>query len=127
MTRDAFVSYARPDSRATLLVCAGLQALGIRLWLDTEELRRSRASWREAAHAGIAVSRNLLVALSADWVASPACRYELAIALERRTPIIAVELQPADAQARSLLPDHAEVIDRADGVRAAIEVVGARL
>ena len=127
--RDAFVSYATRDSRSTGLLCAGLQALGITLWLDTEDLRRSRGAWREAVQGGIAASRHVLVTLSSDWAASPACRYELAIALERRVPIIAVDLPQngSAADAQSLLPTGAELIDAGGSVALAIERVGARL
>jgi hypothetical protein len=44
MTRDAFVSYAARDSAPAHLVCSGLTSLGIRVWLDTEDLRTYRGS-----------------------------------------------------------------------------------
>ena len=114
MTRDAFVSYATRDSRRTLLVCAGLRALGISLWLDTEELTRSRA---------------VLVTLSDEWAASPACRYELAIAVERRTPLIGVALgrDARPSRALALLPPDVEIVDAGGSVSRAIDLVGARL
>jgi hypothetical protein len=127
--RDAFVSYATRDSRRTLLVCAGLQALGISLWLDAEELTRSRAAWREAVQTGIATSRTVLVTLSEEWAASPACRYELAIAVQRRKPFIGVALgtEPKPPEALALLPPGVELIDADGSVGRAIELVGARL
>jgi len=129
MTRDAFVSYATRDSRRTLLVCAGLRALGISLWLDTEELTRSRAVWREAVQTGIAASRAVLVTLSDEWAASPACRYELAIAVERRMPLIGVALgrDPRPSRALALLPPDVEIVDAGGSVSRAIDLVGARL
>ena len=79
----------------------------------TEVLRvlPGRSTWREAVQSGIAASHHVLVALSSDWAASPACRYELAIALERRKPIIAVDLpwNGGAGDTRALLPSGAEL------------------
>ena len=108
-------------------MCAGLQAVGIRLWLDIEELRRSRARWREEVHGGITGSSTLLVTLSDGWAASPACRYELAVALERRKPIVAVEVQPASDGALALLPDDVERIDGSGEMATVIDRVAGRL
>ncbi len=128
MTRDAFVSYATRDTRATMLICGGVSALGIQLWLDTEERVASRAVWREAVHAGIASSRTMLVALSPNWSESPACRYELEIALERRTPLLAMALpdEPVGRPSRSGLPS-VELIDGGGDVTRTIALVAARL
>jgi hypothetical protein len=113
MTLDAFVSYAARDSAPTHPVCSRLTALGIRLWLDTEDLRRSRDPWRRAVQKGIAQSRALLVVLSEHWDESPACRYELAVALERHVPLVAMSLadRPGPIWRSSLLPAEAQVID----------------
>jgi hypothetical protein len=130
MMRDAFVSYATRDSRDTLLICAGLRALGIRLWLDSEELVASRATWRQAVHTGIASSRTMLIALSPNWAQSPACRYELAIAVERRTPLLAMALpeEPEGRPSRNgLLPDGVELIDGGGAVTRTIALVASRL
>ena len=119
--RDAFVSYATRDARTTLLICGGLSALGIQLWLDTEERVASRAAWREAVRAGIASSRTMLVALSPNWAESPACRYELAIARERRTPLLAMAL-PDEPEQRP--PDGVELIEGRDVTRTIALVAG---
>ena len=130
MAHDAFVSYAARDSRDTLLICSGLRALGLRLWLDTEEISASRATWREAVHTGIAASRTVLVALSPNWAESPACRYELAIALERRKPLLAMAL-PDEPEGRpslsGLLPDGVELIDGGGAIARTIDLVATRL
>lgn len=129
MTRDAFVSYATQDSRKALLLCSGLKALGVRLWVDTDDARRSRARWREAVQAGLASSRTMLVALSPCWVASPACRYELAVALERRLPLIGAcvtENMPMPVSTL-LLPDAFELIVCDDTNAGRIAAVAARL
>jgi hypothetical protein len=129
MTRDAFVSYAARDSTFAHVVCSGLTALGIRLWLDTEDLRWSRDTWRRAVQNGIAQSRALFVVLSEHWDKSPACRYELAIALERRVPLVAISIvdQPGAISRSSLLPADAEVIEGDGTLTGKIAVVGARL
>ena len=62
---------------------------------------------------GIAQSRALLVVLSEHWDESPACRYELAVALERHVPLVAMSLadRPGPIWRSSLLPAEAQVID----------------
>ena len=123
MPRDAFVSYAARDRRHALELCAGLRALGVALWLDVDEPLRRR-SWREAVHQGIDDSRTVLIALGPNWSESPACRYELAIAVERHKPLVAMALQrivPAEA-----LPRGAELIDGGSPERT-IRLVGTRL
>ena len=129
MIRDAFVSYAARDSARAHLVCSGLTALGIRLWLDTEDLRRSRDTWRRAVQSGIAQSRPLLIVLSEHWDRSPACRYELAIALERRIPLIAMSLadEPGKILRSSLLPAEADIIEGDGTLADTIALAGARL
>jgi hypothetical protein len=128
-TLDAFVSYAARDRRETRVLCEKLTALGIRLWLDTEVLRWHRASWREAVHAGIASSRAVLIILTTDWVNSPACRYELAIAVERRVPAVAVTLS-GESRVRvptpPLLPHDVEVVDSDGGLERAVSLRLAR-
>jgi hypothetical protein len=129
MTRDAFVSYARQDSRETMHACAELQALGIRLWLDVQDAARSRASWRECVQQGIASSRAVFVVLSPWWTESPACRYELALALERCAPLLAMASaseQSSVESSHSLLPNHV-VVSQSGTRRETIDVVGACL
>jgi hypothetical protein len=125
--RDAFVSYATRDSQRAHLMCAGLSALGIRVWLDVEDANRSRATWREAVQRGISESRATLIALSPHWDVSPACQYELAIALERRMPVLAVTL-PGGAPAGGRLRDlGVEVVDGVQSLYDTIDRVAARL
>ena len=64
--------------------------------------------------------------VSQSW---PACRYELAIAVERQKPLIAVVIS-GDARppkALALLPPDVELIDAGGSVSRAITLVGARL
>ena len=97
--RHAFVSYANTDSRAALAACNAISALGIRLWLDVEEVSR-RAAWRDAVQLGIRDARIVLVVLGRGWEGSPACRYELAVALEHRRPLIAMRLPEHSGRCR---------------------------
>jgi hypothetical protein len=123
--RDAFVSYAAIDSRAALAVCDAIRALGIRLWLDVEEVS-ARAAWRDAVHLGIRNACVVLVVLGRGWEGSPACRYELAVALEQGRPLIAVRLPEYDGQVPSVLPSDTEIVAAAS-LGAAAAAVAARL
>jgi TIR domain len=122
---DAFVSYAAVDSRAALAVCDAIRALGIRLWLDVEEVS-ARAAWRDAVHFGIRNACVVLVVLGRGWEGSPACRYELAVALEHGRPLIAMRLPEYDGQVPSVLPSDTEIVD-ATSLGAAAAAVAARL
>jgi hypothetical protein len=127
MSRDAFVSYAARDRRIAHDVCSALTALGIRLWVDTEDLRRSRDTWRHSVQNGDAQSRALLVLVGEHWDKSPACHYELAIALERRVALVAMSLadRPGSISRPKLLPADAELIEGGT-LTAKIALVGAR-
>jgi hypothetical protein len=129
VTRDAFISYAARDRATASMVCSRLSSLGLRLWFDVDELPRSRDSWRRAVHDGIADSRAVLVLLSEHWHVSPACRYELAITVERRVPVIAIRLagRPDMSAVPSPLPTHVEFIEADGAFLDVITVVGERL
>jgi hypothetical protein len=123
--RDAFVSYAAVDSRAALAICDAISALGIRLWLDLEEVS-ARAAWRDAVQLGIRNASVVLVVLGPGWEGSPACRYELAVALEHGRRLIATRLPEYDGQMPSVLPSDTEIVDAAS-LDAAAAAVAARL
>ena len=124
--RDAFVSYAAVDSRAALAVCDAISALGIRLWLDVEEVS-ARATWRDAVQLGIRNACVVLVVLGRGWEGSPACRYELAVALEQGRPLLAVRLPEHDGeQVPSALPSDTETV-AARSLGATAAMVAARL
>ena len=123
--RHAFVSYATVDGRAALAACGVISALGIRLWLDVEEIS-ARASWRDAVQLGVRDARTVLIVLGRGWEGSPACRYELAVALEQRRPLIAMGLLEHDGRVPALLPADTEIVTAA-GLRAAATAVAARL
>jgi TIR domain-containing protein len=109
MTWDAFLSYANHDRRQARTVYSALDALGLGLWFDDEQLRRRpRAAWRECVHRGVAASRTMLILGSGHWASSPACTYEFAVASERHAPLVAVRLGRASALP---LPDRALVVE----------------
>ena len=95
----------------------------------TDEVVVVLAGGGEAVQTGIAASRAVLVTLGDEWAASPACRYELAIAVERRMPLIGVALgrDPRPSRALALLPPDVEIVDAGGSVSRAIDLVGARL
>jgi hypothetical protein len=126
VTHDVFISYAEADRRQAVLLSQALQASGIRLWPSTEELPPSQAAWRDVVQAGIASSGMVLIVLSSDWAKSQSCRWELAVALERRTPIIAVAI-PVERQLSSLVPRDVDVIDGNDDLHRAVTYVAAHL
>ena len=123
--RHAFVSYATADSRAALAACEAISALGIRLWLDVEEVS-ARAAWRDAVQLGIRDARVVLVVLGRGWEGSPACRYELAVALEQGRPLIAMSLPEHGGRVPPVLPADTEIVAAAS-LGAAAAAVAARL
>jgi hypothetical protein len=118
VTWDAFASYAASDGRRAEQLCAGLRAVGIRVWLDAEDLRAPRTTWREATRVAIRESRAVLILLSPPWVESPGCRFELAVARERYVPLIAVPLDHADI---ALAPPEAEIFAAGSSMDATIQ------
>ena len=123
--RHAFVSYANADSRAALAACDAISALGIRLWLDVEEVS-ARAAWRDAVQLGIRDARIVLVVLGCGWEGSPACRYELAVALEQGRPLIVMRLPEHSGRVPPVLPPDTEIVTAAS-LGAAAAAVAARL
>jgi hypothetical protein len=123
--RDAFVSYATADSRAAIAACEAISSLGIRLWLDVDEIPR-RAVWRDAVQLGIREARVVLVVLGSGWEDSPACRYELAVAVEQRRPLLAMRLPGHHGRVPATLPADTEIVAETS-LDAAATAVAARL
>lgn len=120
-----FVSYAAADSRAALAACDAMRALGIRLWVDVEEIS-ARAAWRDAVQLAMREAHVVLVVLGRGWENSPACRYELAVALEQRRPLIAMRLPEHGGRVPPVLPAETEIVAEAS-LGAAAAAVAARL
>jgi TIR domain-containing protein len=122
---DAFVSYATADRRGALAACDAISSLGIRLWIDVDEIP-SRAVWRDAVQLGIREARVVLVILGSAWEDSPACRYELAVSVEQRRPLLAMRLPGHRGRVPATLPDDTEIVT-ATSLGAAATAVAARL
>ena len=75
---------------------------------------------------GIRDARVVLVVLGRGWQDSPACRYELAVAIELRRPLIAMRLPGHRGRVPSMLPAETEIVV-ATSLGAAAAAVAARL
>jgi len=91
MATNVFLSYATRDHYFAELTAIKLAEAEIRLWRDRDQLRPG-TDWRNGIERGIADSLAVLVALSAESVASPYVTYEWAYALGKGKPIIPLRL-----------------------------------
>ena len=76
---DVFVSYARKDLDVVIPIEAALQARGVGVWRDEEEIEEFEAITRSVRE-GVARSRVLLAYYSARYPTRRACQWELTAA-----------------------------------------------
>ena len=129
-TKDyVFVSYARSDSEVVGRVAGALEARGVDLWRDTEDISAA-TFWSEQIVDAIQHSSGVLLFLSPASAYSENVSKELSIALEERKAILPVYLEPTDLSNRLRyqltgiqyleLPDHADV-GRLDQIAAVLQ------
>lgn len=109
--RDLFLSYRRLDAERVAPLVAALNARGVTVWQDANEID-TLASIQRAIDDGLANARALLVWYSKDYNASRACQWELTTAYSaaqaagedprRRVLVINAE---SDTQAHIVLPE----------------------
>ena len=86
-----FVSYSRRDQPFVRQLSADLEAHGAEVWLDTEDIVRSRTtSFRSAIVDGIVSSSAVIVVLSPDSVASSQVERELNVAADNNRRVVPV-------------------------------------
>jgi hypothetical protein len=76
---DVFVSYARSDLEVVIPIAAALQARGLGVWRDEEEIEDFEAITRSVRD-GVARSRVLLAYYSQRYPTRRACQWELTAA-----------------------------------------------
>jgi nucleotide-binding universal stress UspA family protein len=74
---DVFLSYSRADNEMMRRVYASLQAGGVRVWMDQEELEPGTPSWKRAIQHAIDESAAVVVLLSPDAKSSKWVEAEL--------------------------------------------------
>src|SRR4051812_63351 len=93
---DAFLCYAREDSRFALeVVRAPLQARGKTVWVDVEDIFPG-SSWRERVRRGIQACRAVMFVITPASVASEQCREELDEAVVLNKLIIPIAREEVD-------------------------------
>jgi WD40 repeat protein len=96
---DAFISYARADSKQFVARLArALEAAGKDVWVDLDDIPPA-SRWREALQEGVLDSGAFVYVISPAAIASEHCRTELEHAAERNKRIIPVaHLEVPDAE-----------------------------
>lgn len=91
-----FVSYSRADREAVVGLVAGLDARGLRAWVDLEDIPPS-AEWMAEIRAAIEASDGYVVMVSPDLARSRVCVEELEFARDAGKRIVPVMVRSTDA------------------------------
>lgn len=86
---DAFISYSRRNIEAVEVIHSALQAQGLRVWMDRQDIPPTVDWWNQIQH-GIRSSHNIVFCVSPDSMASPICHQELDYARQLGRYLIAV-------------------------------------
>ena len=86
-----FLSYAREDMVAADQFVRALEAEGLSVWIDRQDIQSG--SWKERVTEGLRQARAMVVLLTLKSLNSRAVRKELAFAAKKNVPIIPVQLQ----------------------------------
>ena len=92
---DVFVSYSRADREVVVELVAGLQARGLKAWVDLEDIPPS-AEWMAEIRAAIEASDGYLVVVSPSLAGSEVCAEELELARQAGKRIVPVMVRPTD-------------------------------
>ena len=92
MASDLFISYSRNDTARTLELVESLRSSGIVVWLDQQAIEGA-SSWLKEIAAAIWDCKAFAVLLSKESVASAEVAREVAIAAERKKPIVPIDLE----------------------------------
>ena len=85
-----FVSYSRDDRATVNKVIADLQAAGINVWIDHQNLTPGTPDWEQAIRDGIAQSQAVLYMASPTARSSQYVRGELAVAEIEKRPVLPI-------------------------------------
>ncbi len=93
---DVFVSYSRADREAVVAIVAGLDARGLKAWVDLEDIPPS-AEWMAEIGSAIESSDGYLVVVSPSLANSKVCAEELELARGAGKRIVPVMVRSTDA------------------------------
>lgn len=115
---DVFFSYPHKDSEKVMLILEALQARGLKVWIDTDEIRGFVGITRSIVD-GLARSRVLMAYYSLNYTHSRACQWELTagfLAAQRK----------GDLRQRVLIINPEEMAEHIHPVELRDELEGAR-
>ena len=111
---EVFVSYSRADREIVVDLVAGLDARGLRAWVDLEDIPPS-AEWMAEIRAAIVASDGYLVVVSPSLASSEVCAEELELAREAGKRIVPVMVRPTDPSSVPATLAALNWIDATDG------------
>jgi TolB-like protein len=95
MSADVFISYAAKDRERVAKLVEGLQQAGVSVWIDMDGIEVA-AMWTREIVSAIRECKVLLLSISTHSTESENVVKELALASERKKPIIPIYLEPAE-------------------------------
>ncbi|MBC8245775.1 MAG: TIR domain-containing protein [Verrucomicrobia bacterium] len=95
MSADVFISYAAKDRERVAKLVEGLQQAGVSVWIDMAGIEVA-AMWSKEIVSAIRECKVLLLSISPHSTESENVVKELALASERKKPIIPIYLEPAE-------------------------------
>jgi serine/threonine-protein kinase len=95
MSADVFISYAAKDRERVAKLVEGLQQAGVSVWIDMDGIEVA-AMWSREIVSAIRECKVLLLSISLHSTESENVVKELALASERKKPIIPIYLEPAE-------------------------------
>ena len=119
---DVFVSYSRADREVVVELVAGLDARGLKAWVDLEDIPPS-AEWMGEIRAAIEASDGYLVVVSPSFASSEVCAEELGLAREAGKRIVPVMVRPTDP---SSVPATLAALNWIDAIDGALEAASDR-
>ena len=94
MNAEVFISYAAKDRERVAKLVEGLQQAGVSVWIDMDGIEVA-AMWSREIVSAIRECKVLLLSISTHSTESENVVKELALASERKKPIIPIYLEPA--------------------------------
>ena len=95
MSAEVFISYAAKDRERVAKLVEGLQQAGVSVWIDMAGIEVA-AMWSKEIVSAIRECKVLLLSISPQSTESENVVKELALASERKKPIIPIYLEPAE-------------------------------
>lgn len=88
-----FISYSRADGKVTKALARDLQAAGVQVWMDQEDISIGER-WSTAIQNALEEAYAMVLVLSPDSMASPNVEDEFTYFLDQRKPIVPVMVRP---------------------------------